>query len=191
MWFPALKSESSGRICFLSLSLIGCSALLSVGPVEAQDPLLSPVIFFQCNASGVNLNEDDNIRQSWVDWGSVISYLEGAQRDMAQDGSSGGPFEHYGVMIVKEQSKSSPAYMDALHKDTNLDGCTVHFLYSTPSGSEAIFYTVELNNPRVAQITIQGSGEKILEEITFRAASTTRTHVPSGSSSTQSLGVPP
>ena len=173
----------------LAVGLVACVAALSVGPAFAQGDF---DIFFQCNDGGTNLNSGDFGDVGQPNWGGVISYLEGAQRDMGQDGSSAGPFQHAGVTIVKYVSKSSPEYMDALYQNTTLDDCTIKF-YALNLATAPFYehrYTVELTNVKVALISNQGSNTRILEEITFHAASIRRTHEPSGKTSQQNLGAP-
>jgi type VI secretion system Hcp family effector len=173
------------------MGLIACTTLLAVGPLQAQ----VSNIYFRCDVQGANLNNGDGNPGDWADWGYVVSYLEAAQRDMAQDGSSAGPYQHAGVTIVKKLSKSSPAYMNALYQNTNLDDCEIRFVYHLTGGSEATFYTVELSNAKVSLVSIQGSAGtesgSVLEEITFHAGSIKRTHNPSGSISQQNLAVFP
>jgi type VI secretion system Hcp family effector len=186
MRISASKTESGFWPWFLSVGFIACTVLLSAGPVHGQ----TFHIFFQCNDSGTNLNQADFGHESQPNWGGVISYLESAQRDMAQDGSSVGSFQHAGVTIVKHLSRSSPLYMHALNQVTTLDDCTFRF-YGDEGSGYGLLYTVELTSPKVHLIEIQGSGDKILEEITFHAPSVRRTYEPAGISSQQNLSAPP
>lgn len=182
---PASKSVSRGRNFWVGVGFLVCVSSLLSGPVHAQD------IFFQCSAQGNNLNNGEG---GWTHegWGVVISYLEGAQRDMAQDGSGAGPFQHSGVTVVKDLTKSSPLYMDALYQNTTMELCTIKFFRpsSTPGEAEN-YYMIALTNAKVTFISNQGSQTKILEEITFRAQSITRTAVLADVSTQQNLAPPP
>jgi type VI secretion system Hcp family effector len=186
MGFQVSKKDAGSWASFVWVGLIASATLLSAGSTQAQ----SFHIFFQCDDSGTNLNQDDFGHESQPDWGGVISYLESAQRDMAQNGSSVGSFQHAGVTIVKHLSRSSPLYMHALNQVTTLDDCTFRFFKNEGLGY-GLLYTVELTNAKVHLIEIQGSGDTVLEEITFHGTSLRRTYEPTGISSQQNLSAPP
>lgn len=191
MRFSDVKSVPGGCFRGVAVLFIACGVITCAAPVEAADIYSGTVGYFQCTDSGDNLNEADSSNVDRLHWGTAISYVEPAQVQMNQDGSSPGSFEHGGITIVKELSRSSPRYMDALYQRTMLDTCVIEFTGSGPEGQETVVYTVELTNARVAEIVIQGSGEMILEDITFHAGSLRRTFEDGGVTSQQNLSVPP
>jgi type VI secretion system Hcp family effector len=182
---------AGGCFCGIVVLFIACGVIVSAVRVEAADDVfVGTVGYFQCTAGGANLNESDSTFVDRADWGVAISYVEPAQVQMNQDGSSPGSFEHGGITIVKDLSRSSPRYMDALYQRTTLDNCVIEITGSSPEGQEIVVYTVELTSARVAKIVIQGSGQRILEDITFHAGSLTRTFEDGGVTSQQNLSVP-
>lgn len=178
------------------IAVIACTVMLTAGSAHAQSgPEFD--IYIQCTVAGDNLNTNDLSASSvgglyadptHTNWGGVRSYLEGAQRDMQQDGSLPGPRQHAGVTVVKWLSTSSPRYMQALVQGTTLSSCMIEFWrmnFSTSSREK--YFTVQLTNAKVAYIANQGSDDYILEEITLHAQSITRSHVLGATSFTDTL----
>jgi type VI protein secretion system component Hcp len=189
MGLSSSSSPLGNQFRWVATMCVGYVVILSAMPVQAQ--YLATAGYFQCtNTDGANLNDGDSTVIDRTDWGELISLLEPAQVQMNQDGSSPGAFEHGGITIVKQLSKSSVRYMDAMYQKTILDSCVIEIGYPNESAL-VVTYTLELTNARVGQIAVQGSGDVILEEITFHAFELNRTWTDENVTSSQILGTPP
>jgi type VI secretion system Hcp family effector len=110
---------------------------------------------------------------------------------MDQTGSPSGVREHAGIVVVKNRSKSSPLYMQALVNTTQLQ-CTIEFWNDYYETTRVKLFTITLTNARINSIEYGGTGGRdITETITFRAQQITWTHTNTSTTFTDNLTAPP
>lgn len=84
-------------------------------------------------------------------WG--YSHELDSQHDLAS-GTATGRRQHGVVTIIKAVDKASPYFVNALIRNENLPVVTIQFYHPSPqTGREINFFTIELTNATVANIT--------------------------------------
>ena len=179
----------------------------TASPIVMAVVLLSPLpalaqkyeMYIQCSDGGTNLNSGDlsaaSVGATWADathtdWGALYGYREAAQVPMDQTGSPSSAREHAGLVVVKDRSKSTPLYMQAMVNTTQLQ-CTIEFWNDYWETTRVKLFTIALVNARVNSIEYGGTGAQISETITLRAQQITWTHTQTATSFTDSLFPPP
>jgi len=191
-----MSGSSTSTPCWASLIAV---AALVLTPCQAI--AINYEMYIQCTGGGSNLNSGDltaaSVGSLWADpthpdWGALYGYREAAQVPMDQAGSPSGNRQHAGIVVVKNRSKSSPLYMQAMVNTTQLQ-CTIEFWNDYSETTRVKLFTITLTNARINSIEYGGtSGDQITETITLRAPPITWTHTSTSTTFTDNLaGAPP
>jgi len=111
------------------------------------------------------------------------------------DGRTGlplGALEHTPVVVVKLVDQSTPGFLRALTTGQSLESVTINFYQVQGDGTEALFYTIELNNARIVGVETEhdeinapeNAGHEVLERVSFTYQRITWIHHPTGAETT-------
>lgn len=115
----------------------------------------------------------------------------------AVSGSPTGDRKHKPVTIIKEADKSSPLLFALWRNSENITQFTLEFWRPTSAGTEEQYYTIELENARIASIRFEQPNIRMpetmnlneMEQITFTYSKIIVTHPPTGSAAEDDLAI--
>lgn len=105
---------------------------------------------------------------------SIISPVD------AGTGQPSGKRQHKPLTITKPLDKSTPLLYQSLVTSETLSTWELDFYHTTSAGKSELYYTIELTNARISEITSRGSGYGVTESVSFVYQKITWTWVDGG-----------